>query len=188
MKKFYHVINVLLLVVFISFLGACGGSSSAKISSVSIYKDAVAEYQQIIQAAQQNGTDVTTDAFKAYAQLTVENYARRVELAHQELDWGLGVNNNNYEVAGLTQADMENNNADAVKAAYENFANGEIAYYDTNNDEVITIEEYQALSGAKSAEDKALVQSNFNIIDYNNDGKIDGLNFKIFNSYMHSQT
>ena len=41
MKKFYRVINVLLLVVFISFLGACGGSSSTKISSVSIYKDAV---------------------------------------------------------------------------------------------------------------------------------------------------
>jgi len=149
-----------------------------------IYKDAVAEYQQIIQAAQQNGTDVTTDAFKAYAQLTVENYARRVELAHQELDWGLGVNNNNYEVAGLTQADMENNNADAVKAAYENFANGEIAYYDTNNDEVITLEEYQALSGAKSAEDKALVQSNFNIIDHNNDGKIDAGESAAFNWAM----
>lgn len=138
-----------------------------------IYKDAVAEYQQIIQDAQQNGTDVTTDAFKAYAQLTVENYARRVEFAHQELDWGLGVNNNNYEVAGLTQADMENNNADAVKEAYKNFANGEIAYYDTNSDNVITIEEYQALSGAVTEKEKAMVQDNFNIIDFNNDGKID---------------
>ena len=41
MKKFYRVINVLLLVVFISFVGACKSSSDAKVTSLSIYKDVV---------------------------------------------------------------------------------------------------------------------------------------------------
>lgn len=149
-----------------------------------IFKDAVAEYEQIIDDAEQKGTDITTDAFKSYVKLTIENYSRRVEFAHQELDWGLGLNNNAYEVVGLTQEDMKNNNAKAVKEAYENFANGEIAFYDTDNDNYISLEEYQAMAGATTDEDKALVAANFDIIDHDNDGSIDASESAAYNWAM----
>ena len=96
----------------------------------------------------------------------------------------MGLYNNAYEVVGLTQEDMENNNAKAVKEAYENFANGEIAFYDTDNDNHISLEEYQAMAGATTDEDKALVAANFNIIDHNNDGSIDASESAAYNWAM----